>query len=431
MSHEADFLAHSRILDEQIRSTLRKGSLYSAFLGLSSGLGLALLSALGLIENMLVPILWTAFGGIYSFAVYLLARKDRLKGAMVPFVLIGFTVLPTLIYVIAHFVLPSGAATYITGPPSYLYFFMIAISGFAFDPRVALACGISSGLQYFTVFLVDYRHLAIVQIPDGLMAQDMTAPPLYFSKAMMMVFTGMVVAVLSTTAKKLISGIVQQEREAFSIKRVLGAYVSTEVAEKIISDQSGRIAESKEVAILFSDIRGFTSFSEKHSPEQVVARLNEYFEAMVEAIQEHGGTVDKFIGDAVMAVFGGVLALQNPSQSAVLAAQAMRRRMDLLKKTWRDRGEEPFDNGIGIHFGPVLQGTIGPENRKDFTVIGDAVNLASRLESKCKELASTVLISQEVYAGIEAHEQNAFVFLGAWEVKGKSDEIKIYGLREN
>lgn len=431
MTHEADFLAHSRILDEQIHNTLRKGSLYSAALGLSSGLGLAVLSSLGIIENMLVPILWTAFGGFYSLAVYLLARARLLKGFMVPAVLIGFTVLPTLIYIIAHFVLPSGAATYLTGPPSYLYFFMIAISGFAFDPRVALACGFSSGIQYFLVFLIDFKHLSIIHLSDPLMTQDLTSPPLYFSKAMMMVFTGMVVAVLSTTAKKLISGIVAQEREAFSIKRVLGAYVSNEVADKIIADQSGRIAETRDVAILFADIRGFTSFSEKHSPEQIVARLNEYFESMVEAIQEHGGTVDKFIGDAVMAVFGGVLPLENPGQAAVDAAQAMRRRMQGLMQSWKERGEIVFDNGIGVHFGPVLQGTIGPENRKDFTVIGDAVNLASRLESKCKELASPVLISETVYNSIKPETQNAFVYLGAWNVKGKSDEIKIYGLKES
>jgi len=428
MTAEQDLLAHSRILDEQIRATLQRGGLYSAIMGFSSGVILGSLGFLGIVHDMLVPILWTIFGGSYAFFVYILGRFDRLRGFMVPFTLIGFTTLPSSIYVFAHFFLPSGSSTYITGPPSYLYFFIISISGFSFDPRVALLSGSLSAVQYFLLFWIDRGYLGNIIIPDHLMAQDMTSPSIYFFKSLMMIFTGLVIATLSTTAKKLVSGLVSQEKEKFSIRRVLGEYVSEEVAEKVINDQTGRIAEMKTVAILFCDIRNFTQFSERHNPAQIVSRLNEYFEAMVEAIQMHGGTVDKFIGDAIMAVFGGVLDLPNPAESAVLAAISMRDRIVMLQNQWQASGEDVLDNGIGIHFGSVLQGTLGPKKRKDFTVIGDAVNTASRIEGLCKEFSSAALFSDSVFDQLPQDLRSKVRFMGKAKVKGKQDEIKIYGI---
>lgn len=419
-----DILSHSNLLDEEIHSTFKTGSLYSAVMGLSSACLLSAMQWTGMIGSIEVPILWTVFGGLYSLGVFLIARARKLKGLWIPFALIGFTTLPTSIYVISHWVLPSGAATYITGPPSYLYFCMIAVSGFAFDPKISTIAGIVSALQYVGAFLIDRDHLRITS-QDPLMLQDLTSTSIYLFKGMMMVFTGLVVAVLATTAKKLIQGIVAEEKEKFSIKRVLGEYVSPEVADKIVASQ--KIAEKKQVAILFSDIRSFTSFSEHNEPDAIVERLNEYFSAMVSAIEKNGGTVDKFIGDAVMSVFGGVLPLENPSEAALNAARQMRASLKELQRGWASTGQQVFDNGIGIHFGEVLQGTLGSEGRKDFTVIGDAVNTASRLEGLCKETNTGILISAQAVERIPESSRVGLRSLGKFQVKGKVKEIEIYG----
>lgn len=425
---QEDILSGSPLLREQIRRTLGRGSLYSAVMGTFSALVLSVMSSMNLLEGMLVPILWTVLGGVYSFAVFLLARFDLVRGRIVWVLMMGFTCLPTTVYAMAHFALPSGAATYLTGPPSYLYFFLIVVSGLSFDPRIAVGSGVLAGISYFACVLWDIERFSLTG-PDPLMVQDATSIQFFFFKALMMVFTGFVVAVLATTARRLVAGVVKQELETASIKRVLGEFVSHEVAEKVIAQKSGRIAEKREVAILFSDLRGFTEFSETKSAEEVALRLNEYFEAMVAAIERHGGTIDKFIGDAIMAVFGGVLELENPCGSAVAAGVEMRSKMQELREVWKVRGLQPLENGIGIHFGEVLQGTLGPEHRKDFTVIGDAVNAAARIEGLCKEYGRGLLISRVVYERSQSKE--TFAALGSAKVKGKQGEVEIYGYEEH
>lgn len=425
---QEDLLSGSPLLSEQIHRTLGKGSLFSALLGAFSSLVLAVMSELGMLQGMFVPILWTTIGAVYSFAVYLLSRFRLVRGRLIWGVMLGFTCLPTSVYVIAHFVLPSGAATYLTGPPSYLYFFLIVVSGLAFNPRIAIASGVLASISYFACVLWDKDKFSLTS-PDPLMVQDAVSIEFFFFKALMMAFTGFVVAVLAVTARRLVAGVVQQELETQSIKRVFGEFVSHDVAEKIIQQQTGRIAEKREVAILFSDLRGFTEFSEDRSAEEVASRLNEYFEAMVSVIEKHGGTIDKFIGDAIMAVFGGVLNLENPARSAVLAGIEMRRRMAELKAEWTRKGAAPFENGIGVHYGEVLQGTLGPSHRKDFTVIGDAVNAASRIEGLCKEFGAALILSKEAFvrSGVEAGQ---FQSLGSAKVKGKKGEIELYGFKE-
>jgi adenylate cyclase len=426
---QEDLLSGSPLLLEQIRRTLGRGSLYSALLGTFSALMLAIMSSMGLLEGMLVPILWTTLGGVYSFTVYILARLDLVRGRIVWVLMMGFICLPTSVYVMAHFALPSGAATYLTGPPSYLYFFLIVVSGLSFDPKMAIASGVLAGISYFACVFWDRDRFSLTG-PDPLMVQDATSLEFFFFKALMMVFTGFVVAVLATTARRLVAGVVKQELETQSIKRVLGEFVSHEVAEKVIAQQSGRIAEKREVAILFSDLRGFTEFSETKSAEEVALRLNEYFEVMVAVIEKHGGTIDKFIGDAIMAVFGGVLDLENPSASALRAGMEMRAKMAELRADWSSRGMPPLESGIGIHFGEVLQGTLGPEHRKDFTVIGDTVNAASRIEGLCKEYGRGLIVSKAVFERAQP-AAGKLVALGNAKVKGKQGEIEIYGYEEH
>lgn len=260
------------------------------------------------------------------------------------------------------------------------------------------------------------------------MQQELTDVYPHVFRALFMVFAGLMVGTLASAARRLVGRVVAEEREKQGISRLFGQYVSPEVREKLVREKQDTVGERKTVVVLFSDIRGFTTWSEGVAPEQLVRQLNEYFDEMVGAIQARGGTVDKFIGDAVMAVFGGLLEVANPSEAAVDAALAMRGRLAALNVQWRQRGWPELDNGIGLHKGAVLQGTIGSRDRKEFTVIGDAVNTASRLEGATKELGHSIVISREVQRDLAPAVREGCVALGAVKLKGKAHDVEVFGV---
>jgi class 3 adenylate cyclase len=422
-----DLATYRARLDEVVNRTLRRGSLVAAALGLLSGALLCLAIVTTDRSTLWLPAGWAFCCGAYSLFVFLLARAERVRGGAAWAVMLGFVSLPGTIYLAAAILHPSGAATYLTGPPSYLYFFLIAVSGLALHPRLAQVAGLFAGVQYLLFVLLDAGALRQLSAPDPLLVDDVTAPQFYYFKSLLMVFTGLVVGVIAANARRLVERMLAEEHEKRSISRLFGEFVSPEVREKILREKSGVQGEKKPVAVLFSDLRSFTAFSERHDPEVVVARLNRYFDGMVECITREGGVVDKFIGDAVMAVFGGVLALDDPCGAAFRAARAMRLRLAELNRQWTTEGLEPLENGIGLHFGVALQGTIGSRDRKEFTVVGDSVNTASRLEGLCKDHAQRILLSQAVYERLDAAAQRACTSLGTVTVKGKSEPIRLWG----
>jgi adenylate cyclase len=194
-----------------------------------------------------------------------------------------------------------------------------------------------------------------------------------------------------------------------------------------VSDRSRPGVSSKTVTVLFSDIRDFTKFSEGHTPEEVVAMLNEYFEVMVAIINNNGGVVDKFIGDAIMAVWGAVNGTERDAQNAISAALQMRLALAELNERRGSRGQVPIKIGMGIHRGDAISGSIGSQKRMEYTVIGDTVNQASRVESSTKTFGADILMSQEVAALVQ--EEFILEEAGPVEVKGKSEPLTLYKVR--
>ena len=188
--------------------------------------------------------------------------------------------------------------------------------------------------------------------------------------------------------------------------------------------------ERKPVTILFSDIRGFTTLSETMDEEEIIAQLNEYLTEMVECVNHHGGTLHKFIGDAVMAVWGDVISKgpEEDARRALRAALEMRPTLAKLNEKWRAEGRPPFKIGIGLNQGEVIVGNIGAPQRMEFTVIGDVVNAASRIEGQTKEWHADIAVGENVKA--LAGDGFHFRTLGLIRLAGKRNALRMYAVVE-
>jgi adenylate cyclase len=217
-------------------------------------------------------------------------------------------------------------------------------------------------------------------------------------------------------------------REKRQYRKTLMKYISPSLVETILTDLdwASLRAEKKTLTVLFSDIRGFTSFSEKYPAETVIATLNEHLNMMVSVIFKYQGTLDKFVGDCVMAFWGAPLWQPNHAELAARAALEMIEGLEKLNEKWQSEGRPTLHIGVGINTGEMLFGNIGSEQRMDFTVIGDSVNLGSRLESSTKELHASIVISEATYSEIQPFANVRP--LGEIHVKGKEKGIVVYEL---
>ena len=215
-------------------------------------------------------------------------------------------------------------------------------------------------------------------------------------------------------------------REKKKIRQMFSRYVSQQVVEEILKnpDQISLVGRNLKVTVLFSDIRSFTTISESLTPEQVVEQLNEYFTEMVDVVMLYGGTLDKFIGDAVMAVFGSPLPRPDDAYRAVQAAFEMQKRLEGLRQKWATEGKPAFHIGIGLNTGDAIVGNLGSAQKMEYTVIGDTVNVASRLESLTKEHKAKILIGEGVFAQVGDKFETRLI--GEVTVKGKTKGIDVY-----
>jgi adenylate cyclase len=215
-------------------------------------------------------------------------------------------------------------------------------------------------------------------------------------------------------------------KEKEFIKDTFGKVVDPTVRDYLLRGNLALGGETRDVSVLFVDIRGFTTISEKIPPADVVSWLNQYFEQMSICIAEEKGLVNKFIGDAILAVFGAPIPLENHAESAVRAGIKMRDSAKSLSKEFLQKGFPELKIGIGIHSGKVLAGNIGSMTRLEYTVIGDTVNIASRLESHCKEVGKDLLITENTKLNLKDLFQTESI--GKIQVRGRESEIGIYSL---
>jgi len=223
--------------------------------------------------------------------------------------------------------------------------------------------------------------------------------------------------------------VVAQKRE-MKIRNVFQLYVPKDVIEQVfLNPESMLVGDNRVVSILFSDIRSFTSISEKMAPDVLVNSLNRYFSAMVDVIMDHGGVVDKYIGDAIMAIFGAPVKHEDDALQSVEAGLGMVKALEAFNEGQRREGSQEFRIGLGINYGVVTVGNIGCERKMNYTVIGDMVNLASRLEGLTKKYHQPILVSESVHHKIKDRLPCRLIDIVA--VKGKTQGVKIYTTRES
>ena len=224
-----------------------------------------------------------------------------------------------------------------------------------------------------------------------------------------------------------LKAVVAQHREQ-RIRNIFQKYVPKEVIEQFFANPEGMLSgQDRDLALLFSDIRGFTGIAEQLSPADVVESLNAYYGAMVEIVIKHRGIVDKYIGDCLMAFFGAPVTHHDEAYQATLSALEMLEALPAFNEWQRSKGRKPFRIGIGINYGMVTIGNIGSERKMDYTVIGDMVNLASRLESLTKQYGEPLIVSDKVHRSIARNL--ACRLLDTVVVKGKSIATGIYVVR--
>jgi adenylate cyclase len=215
-------------------------------------------------------------------------------------------------------------------------------------------------------------------------------------------------------------------KERDFIKETFGKYVAQEVRDEVLSGHIPLDGEMKEVTVLFADLRDFTPMTESHDPKFVVQIMNSYFEKMADAIQQEGGLVLQFLGDEIYAVFGAPISRPDHPLRAVRAATAMNRQLIELNQDFSKRGWPSLRHGIGIHTGEAVAANIGSPNRLSYLLVGDTVNLASRLQGLTKDMEEEIIISKATRACL--HDDFPARKLTAAKVKGKSDPVEIFAL---
>jgi class 3 adenylate cyclase len=228
------------------------------------------------------------------------------------------------------------------------------------------------------------------------------------------------IAELAEALDEMVRGLQERDR----VKEIFGRYVTTQISEEVLKGEVSLGGRRRRVTILLSDIRNFTTMSERMAPEDVVSFLNDYFSEMVDAVFEHGGVLDKFIGDGMLAVFGSIDEEPDHARRAVRAALRMKVLLAKLNGERAVAGRPPINIGIGIHTDDVIVGNIGSRRRLEYTVIGDGVNTCSRVEALNKEFGTTVLITEATYA--EAGEEFECRLMPETSLRGKAKALRVY-----
>lgn len=317
------------------------------------------------------------------------------------------TSLPTFITAVAasRFGLPFALST----PLPAIYFLFIILSILRLNPWLTLFTGAVAALGLYGVALACGT------------GDPWPPSPLALGRSVTLLVAGLVAAFVAEVLRRNLRTVLSGQEERTRITGMFGQYLSPEVVDRLLAQKTEIRPEVGNVAVLFLDIRDFTRFSETRKPEEVIAYLNDLFAGLIEIVNRHQGMVNKFLGDGFLAVFGALERSPKDGRNAVLASLEMIRHVEELSAK---PGFPPTRIGIGIHAGPAVTGNVGSEGKKEFAILGDTVNLASRVEQLNKTYGSTLLVTDSVRSGSEDLIRGEP--LPPVQVKGRAEPVCLY-----
>jgi adenylate cyclase len=324
--------------------------------------------------------------------------------------LIETTLPSSIIITLSHYMDPMLVFSFW---PPLLYFLFILLSTLRLDFWLSVWTGAVAGTQQMALVL----WLVPLQ-PWGEVPQ--AAPLFHLTRSLMFLAGGLVAGYVAISLRAQFEKSVRAVAARDRVTNLFGQHVSPAVVDRLLATRTDPPSEMRTVCVLFLDIRGFTAMTRRRSAEETVALLNAFFAEMIEVVDRNNGIINKFLGDGFMAVFGAPLDDPVAARNALAAARAM---IDTVGR-WNDTHPGwALKVGIGVHLGEAVTGTVGSPQRKEYTVIGDTVNLAARLEQLTKQVGAQLLISQAVF---ESTACEGAVDLGPVEIRGYDEGVRVW-----
>lgn len=325
--------------------------------------------------------------------------------------------IPTVMLLIAVGIM--GPRDALGSPAFLLYFFFILLSILQLDLRLCLFTGLVEAVEHFVL-----AYYIIGTIGAEAHGAFWLTPVFHFSRSLILFVAGVVAGLVAHQITRQVQDSLHTVQERDRAVRIFGQHVSPEIAEKLLHQPVEIGGELRNVCVMFLDIRNFSSYAATARPEAVMAYLNTLFDFMIDVVNEHQGIVNKFLGDGFMAVFGAPV---DDSQHCVHAVNASLKILDRLDRLNASGEIYPTRVGIGLHTGEAVTGNVGSAKRKEYTIIGDVVNLASRLEQATKDFDARLLISEAVKRNLDGN-LSAIEDLGAVALKGQPLPARVFKL---
>jgi len=325
---------------------------------------------------------------------------------------------PTIVLIIIGFYFKSVVILFT--PVVYFYFLIITLSTLSLEFKISLFAGITAAIGYLTIFFF-YKNSLEGVIENNFLENEL----LHFGKAGILVLAGFVAGFVANQMKKRMVNVNNAMLERNKIINLFGQQISSSIVDELLKNDNEIATKEKYVCVMFLDIRDFTRFAEKKRSEEIINYQNKVFGFMIEIINKHHGIINQFLGDGYMATFGLPLSKGNDSQNAVSAALEI---IDVLNEK-NERGEFPETRiGIGLHSGLVVAGNVGTDERKQYSISGNTVIMASRIEQLNKKYQSQLLISRDVMDNVQLNHTKP-TSLGNIQLKGREESIEIWQLK--
>jgi len=325
------------------------------------------------------------------------------------------TSIPTvLIIIFSHVFSPTIS---IISPMVFLYFVFLILPIFELDYGLCLLAGIVASVEYFILAMLFKDS---TQFENELHLLNL--PYIYLAKSLLLLSVGLVSGIIAERIKRNIIGSYRTIHEREEMKRIFGQQISTEIVEDLLENNQEIVSRTRNVCIMFLDIRDYSKYCEEKSPEEIISYQNNVLGFMIELINKNNGIVNQIMGDGFMASFGAPVSHENDTQNAFNASMEI---LNELKTRIENKIIPETKIGIGLHEGEVITGNIGADHRKQYSITGSPVILASRIEQLNKEYNSSLIISKNVLDKISNHEIKPQE-LGRVNVKGFDEPVEVF-----